>query len=267
MKNNLVEILPIALQAVKEASEAIMEIYVQDFEAQWKSDGSPVTIADIRSNDILVSYLESTNIPIISEESEKETFSVRKHYETVWCVDPLDGTKEFLKKNGEFAICVALIHQGKSILGIIASPVQRKIVIGGTEIPPATFRFEEIDFPQKWHYLMPKERVNSPLIIATSRSHPGGSEQSFTNTLKHKFGEIAYLRKGSALKFMDLAMGEADVYPRFAPTMEWDIAAGQAIIEALGGTVCEVESEEVLRYNKEDLYNPYFIVKTAAMLS
>lgn len=261
------EILPVALQAAVEAAEAIMEIYVQDFEAYWKEDGSPVTDADIRSNDILVSYLESTSIPVISEESDKEAFSSRKDYELVWCVDPLDGTKEFLKKNDEFAICLALIQNQKPILGIIASPVQRRMVIGGVDVPPAILRFEEIDFPLKWQYLLPKDNVNVPLVIAGSRSHQSGKELKFTNRMKEEFGEVEFLRKGSALKFIDLALGKADVYPRFAPTMEWDIAAGQAIIEALGGTVVHAETNETLRYNKENLYNPYFVVYTAAMLS
>ncbi len=268
MKNNLVaEILPVALNAAVEASEAIMEIYVQDFTANWKEDGSPVTIADLRSNDILVSYLESTGIPVISEESEQETFSTRKDYELVWCVDPLDGTKEFLKKNDEFAVCIALIQNQKPVLGIITSPVQRRLVIGGIDVPPAIFRFEELEFPLKWQYLLPRDHVNVPLVIAGSRSHQSGTEQKFTTSLKEKFGEVQFLRKGSALKFMDLALGKADVYPRFAPTMEWDIAAGQAIIEALGGEVVHAETQEKLHYNKENLYNPYFVVYTAPMLS
>lgn len=256
-----------ALKAAVEASEAIMEIYAQDFEAFWKEDGSPVTIADIRSNDILVGYLESTGIPVISEESEKESFTTRKQYDLVWCVDPLDGTKEFLKKNGEFAICIALIRNQQPVMGIIASPVERKLVVGGELVPPAYIEFDHIHDALKWQYIEKKEGLNSPLVIAGSRSHLSGTELKFTNELKSKFGEVVFLKKGSALKFIDLALGKADVYPRFAPTMEWDIAAGQAIIESLGGTVVHAETKEKLYYNKENLYNPYFVAYTAPMLS
>ncbi len=268
MKNTLVmDLVHTALRAAVEASEAIMEIYLQDFEAQWKEDGSPVTIADLRSNDILVGHLESTGIHVISEESEKEAFSSRKDYELVWCVDPLDGTKEFLKKNGEFAVCIALIQDQKPVLGIIASPVERKLIIGGQVIPAAHVDFKDVDDASKWRYIEKRESLNSPLVIAGSRSHLSGNDLNFTNEMKSRFGEVIFLQKGSALKFIDLALGKADVYPRFAPTMEWDIAAGQAIIESLGGTVVQADTNESLRYNKENLYNPYFVVYTAPMLS
>ncbi len=268
MKDKLVlDPIHIALEAAVDASKAIMEIYVQDFEAQWKDDGSPVTIADLKSNEVLIAHLEKTNIPFITEEGENAHFDDRKDYDWVWSVDPLDGTKEFLKKNDEFAVCIALIHQQKPVLGIIASPVERKLIIGGQLIPPAIVAFENIHDTGKWNYIEKKEHVNQPLVIAGSRSHLSGTELKFTNDLKDKYGDVTFFKKGSALKFIDLALGNADIYPRFGPTMEWDIAAGQAIIEALGGKVLHAEKQEPLRYNKANLLNPYFIVYTAPVLS
>lgn len=268
MKDELVlETIHIAMQGAVGASRAIMEIYAEDFVARWKEDGSPVTIADIRSNEVLVSHLEKTGIPFITEEGENADFNTRKDYDWLWCVDPLDGTKEFLKKNDEFAVCIALIHRQRPVLGIIASPVQEKLIIGGELVPPAMVAFEDIHDTSNWKYIERKEVVNQPLVIAASRSHVSGTELKFTNEMREKFGDVTYLRKGSALKFVDLALGQADVYPRFAPTMEWDIAAGHAIIEALGGKVVHAESREPLYYNKANLYNPYFIVYTAPSLS
>lgn len=258
--------LSVALQGAVAASEAIMEIYQQDYSAAFKADGSPVTQADLASNEVLHHYLEQTGIPLITEESVHAPFEQRAQWEYVWSVDPLDGTKEFVKKNDEFAVCIALIHNQKPILGIIASPVQREVLIGGQHIPAAHIQFDDILFTNNWRFLEQKTSVNSPLIIAGSRSHHSGTELKFNTEMREQFGEIEFMKKGSALKFFDLALGNADVYARFAPTMEWDIAAGQAIIESLGGTVCHAENGMPLYYNKANLLNPYFIVKTSAVL-
>lgn len=260
------ELLQIALEGAVEASKAIMQIYTDDFSPTMKEDGSPVTIADHASNDILVAHLNKTGIPLISEESLKAPFEERKNWDYVWCIDPLDGTKEFIKKNDEFAICIALIHQQKPILGIIASPIQGTILVGGKNIPPAIIRFEDIDRPSAWNYIEHKQQINQPLVIAVSRSQGSGTDLKFNQRVKKQFGEVVFLKKGSALKFFDLAMGHADIYARYAPTMEWDIAAGQAIIEALGGKVFHSESGEPLYYNKANLYNPYFIVHTKSVV-
>ncbi len=266
-EEQLLNCLHTAMRAAKTASEAIMEIYAQDFEANWKQDGSPVTVADIASNDVLEAILAETGIPRITEESQHETYDIRETYDWVWCVDPLDGTKEFLKKNDEFAVCIALIHKQQPVLGIIASPVNQNMIIGGREVPPAMVSFEHLENTSGWQYIERKTSLNVPFVIAGSRSHLSGTELKFTNEMREQYGEVEFLKKGSALKFMDLALGTADVYPRFAPTMEWDIAAGQAIIEALGGKVLHAENNEPLKYNKANLLNPYFVVYTAPLLS
>jgi 3'(2'), 5'-bisphosphate nucleotidase len=263
----LLEHLTLALQGAVAASEAIMTIYQQDYSADFKADGSPVTSADLASNEVLHHFLEQTGIPLITEESVHAPFDQRENWEYVWCVDPLDGTKEFVKKNDEFAVCIALIHQQRPILGIIASPVENVIMVGGKSVPPAKIHFDDILSTANWQYLEPKNSVNSPLVIAGSRSHHSGTELKFNTEMREQFGEVTFMKKGSALKFFDLALGNADVYARFAPTMEWDIAAGQAIIESLGGTVCHAENGQPLYYNKANLLNPYFIVKTQAVIA
>jgi len=194
-------------------------------------------------------------------------FHERVLCEQNWCVDPLDGTKEFIKKNGEFAVNIALIRKNNPVFGIIASPVLRKILVGDVEFGVYFFDFENLNTPSKWIKVIASGEVNSPLTIATSRSHLDEEILDFSNQLQSTFGSIQFLKKGSSLKFFDLADGNVDIYPRFAPTMEWDIASGQAILEALGGQVVDAKSLTPLKYNKEDLRNPFFIAKTHAFLT
>lgn len=256
--------IPLLLKTVVSASETIMAVYQEDFDKMLKTDGSPVTIADLKSNEILQKGLLETGLPIISEESVHEPYSERQHWETLWCVDPLDGTKEFIKQNDEFAICVALIHQQQPVFGMIVSPVLERILLGGAWYAPRFLDFDQLENPDDTALLRQPKQVHTPIQMAGSRSHLSGTELKFTNKVREQLGPVEFLKKGSALKFFDLAAGLADVYPRFAPTMEWDIAAGQAILEALGGDVLHAETHEPLRYNKPNLYNPYFIARTAA---
>lgn len=258
--------IPLVLKACIEASEAIMHIYNTGFDPSMKADGSPVTQADILSNSIIKSALEKTGIPTIMEESINSPFEIRKLWDTVWIVDPLDGTKEFIKKNGEFAVCIALVHRNQAVLGFIASPATQEIIFGGKDIPATLLAFKDLEQNGNWKIIPPKNELNQPFKIAGSRSHYSGNDLKFNQSMQELFGEIEFIKKGSALKFFDLALGKADVYPRFAPTMEWDIAAGQAIMESLGGAVVHAETDQALVYNKENLYNPYFIVKTKAVI-
>lgn len=254
-----------AVYASIEASEEILRIYSLPFQNELKEDGSPITEADLAASTIISTALATTNIPIIGEETEKSSYSIRQHWKEVWIVDPLDGTKEFIKKNGEFAVNIALVEDRIPIFGIIAHPVNQRVLLGGKAIGVYCFHFNEVASPEKWVKLEPKA-LNHPLKMISSRSHFHSNELDFIETLKQNHEEITFIKKGSSLKFFDLAFGDADVYPRFAPTMEWDIAAGQAILEALGGVVEEATTNKPLEYNKEDLYNPFFIAKTKAFL-
>lgn len=255
-----------ALRASVDASREIIRIYNNEFEAIIKEDGSPLTKADLASTKIIHSYLEPLGIPITGEETEKLAYSVRKNWTSCWCVDPLDGTKEFISKNGEFAVNIAMIENGSPTFGLIASPVNEEIIFGSKEIGVFIAQFDDLDFPDKWERINAPEKVNSPLILTASRSHGSGPMEGFTAELKRISPEIVQKSKGSSMKFFDLAKGEVDVYARFAPTMEWDIASGQAILEALGGSVINVETGLPLVYNKENLLNPFFIAKTKPLL-
>ncbi len=263
--NKLFEEYQLTIRAALDASKAIMEIYVGDFERIEKPDGSPVTIADLSASKIIAKYLRQTNIPITGEEIEKEPFSVRSKWKKVWCVDPLDGTKEFIKKNGEFVVNIALIEDGKPIYGLIASPVNKQIILGNKKYGAFQCSFEDALQPEKWRKLAQLPEVNSPVHIIASRSHYSGNLLNLAQYIEKEHGEIVSTAMGSALKFFELVNGTADVYPRFAPTMEWDIAAGQAIYEAIGGEVIQVETGKPLVYNKKDLKNPYFVASKASM--
>ena len=256
----------IALKASIEASNKIMEFYLNGFDTEIKIDGSPVTQADLASSAIIDSYLSTTGIPITSEETVKIDFEIRKDWSESWCVDPLDGTKEYVKKNGEFAVNIALIRDKKPIFGLIAAPVEQRVIFGGTETGVYITTFEEWEDSSKWIKIDSTLKINSPLMVTCSRSHNSGPILQFLHELKILHPEIDFIKRGSALKFFDLALGNADAYPRFAPTMEWDIAAGQAIIEALDGSVVHAITQEPLSYNKENLTNPNFIARTFALL-
>lgn len=248
-----------------EASEAIMSIYQTPFEVETKADHSPVTIADKTSSKIILRGLEPLNIPIISEEEEKPAYEDRKNEEYLWLVDPLDGTKEFIAKNNQFCICIALIHQGKSVLGFIADPTKKRICFGGEGLDSVyitPFNAQNI-FDKS--YQTNNLPINNPMVLAHSNHQFSGSVLKTVRLLEKHWGKMNVLRKGSALKFIDLAEGKADLYLRLAPTMEWDIAAGQAIFNQLGGEVMHFHTHQPLRYNKPQLKNPYFIALRAEL--
>lgn len=255
----------IAIEASIEASKAILDVYNSEMGIQIKADGSPVTIADLRASKIISDHLSKTNIPIMGEELVKADFSTRSNWTENWCVDPLDGTKMFILRNDEFAVNIGHVVNGRPVFGLIADPVQSKIIIGGAETGVFTFSFDQWDQPEEWTLIKAKKTSNNPVIVACSRDFLPKHDTVINEIIK-KYGPLNYLKKGSALKFFDLAEGKADLYLRFGPTMEWDIAAGQAIIEALGGQVWELQTTHSLNYNKQSLFNPPFIVKTKAVL-
>jgi 3'(2'), 5'-bisphosphate nucleotidase len=264
--NNWDQSYDVAIQAAIDASAAIMRVYATDFSPEFKQDGSPVTIADQLSSEMIHRALSSTPFPITGEEVAKQPFSERKNWEKSWCVDPLDGTKEFVRKNGEFVVNIALIEQGIPVFGVIASPVARQVIAGGLDMGAFQFSFDVAYEKKHWKELPALHQLNSPLVMISSRSHFSGNLLSLVQRLEQQFGPIAAAKMGSALKFFDLVNGKADVYPRFAPTMEWDIAAGHAIYRAIGGEVVHSSTLQPLRYNKEDLYNPEFIAFNAVCL-
>lgn len=258
--------LELAIKASLEGGEAIMEIYKNDFSVEYKEDNSPLTMADQNCNDVINSYLIKTPIPIISEENKQLDYSERKDWETCWIVDPLDGTKEFVKRNGEFTVNIALVKNGKPQLGVIYVPDQKILYYADVILKKAykvQLKSHKADLKEiidKAIEIKPAPVDQNKIRVVGSRSHMNRETTDFIESLRKDFKEVEIVSKGSSLKFCLVAEGNADIYPRFAPTMEWDTAAGQAICEAVNLKVISQETDEPLLYNKENLLNPWFLV-------
>ena len=262
------EQLKTAVKAAVHGGAAIMEIYAKDdLGVEYKEDQSPLTLADKKCNDVINSYLIKTPHPIISEENRQLEFEERKDWDTCWIVDPLDGTKEFVKRNGEFTVNIALVKNGKPVLGVIYVPDTKELYVADVlQSTAAKFQLNEhevevdsLDF--KGNEIKSAKQNAERVKVVGSRSHMNEATENFVSSLSEIYEEVTIVSKGSSLKFCLVAEGKADVYPRFAPTMEWDTAAGQAICEAAGLQVISKETDEPLLYNKENLLNPWFIVK------
>ncbi|MFD1553789.1 3'(2'),5'-bisphosphate nucleotidase CysQ [Putridiphycobacter roseus] len=254
------ETIKLLIKAVRTASEEVLKIYAEDFAVEIKPDHSPVTIADKLSSKILVKALSPLGIPIISEEEEKMSYKERENLPQIWLIDPVDGTKEFIKKNDQFCINIALVENGKATFGMIASPTESRIIFGGKEIGAFEIPYTTDDpLNEKWRVKFKNNNKNK--VIIHSNGGFSGTVVKFVRNLELKYGPLKVIKKGSALKFFDLVRGTADFYIRLAPTMEWDIAAGQAIYEAVGGEVLHIETLLPLTYNKPQLKNPYFLAK------
>ncbi|QDO93221.1 3'(2'),5'-bisphosphate nucleotidase CysQ [Formosa sediminum] len=258
--------LKIAIEASLKAGEVIMQVYDTAFNVELKDDKSPLTEADKKANDIINSFLIPTEIPIISEENKQTDYNIRKTWETCWIVDPVDGTKEFIKRNGEFTVNIALVTNGKPVLGVIYVPAVKTLYYADVNTKKG-FKVvldshnSTLDFILEHATpLQPKKANSNPVQVVGSRSHMSQDTLDFVDTLKEKGSDVEIVSKGSSLKFCLVAEGNADVYPRFAPTMEWDTAAGQAICNAVGVEVISKDTEKGLLYNKENLLNPYFLV-------
>lgn len=247
-------VLPIAIEGAEEASKEILKVYNSgDFQAEAKGDNSPLTLADKKAHHKIVEILKSTNLPILSEEGRSIPFEERKQWEYFWMVDPLDGTKEFIKRNGEFTVNIALIHKQTPVLGVVAVPVTGELFFASKGHGARLKKYnKEILLPKK----IETDLSKSGLRVVASRSHMNDETQEFINKLK----DPVLVSKGSSLKFMLLAEGSADVYPRYAPTMEWDTAAAHAIVNETGLRVLQYNTSTELQYNKADLLNPFFLV-------
>ena len=257
------ELLITAIKAAILAGSEIMKVYATDFSVEHKGDDSPLTLADKNANDVINSFLLKTNIPIISEENKQADYAIRRNWEKCWIVDPLDGTKEFIKRNGEFTVNIALIKNGKPLLGVIYVPVSKELYFTN-EVGSKSYKYvvadENIEIRELLHSateIKPLGDKTTPIKVVGSRSHLNDDTKNFIEQLQ---GDVEIVSKGSSLKFCLVAEGKAHIYPRFAPTMEWDTAAGHAICQAVGVKVLKTKSGKPLKYNKKDLLNPYFLV-------
>ena len=263
---NLEELLIKAINASINGGFEILKIYNTNFSYERKEDKSPLTIADQNCHNIIDQELRLTNIPILSEEGKHTPFEDRKKWNHLWIVDPLDGTKEFIKKNGEFTVNISLVRNKVPILGVIYVPVTKDLYFGLENI--GSFKYSNVD--NEFHDLeslitkskkLPLQYKRDNYVIVGSRSHMSKETEAFLKTKKNEKDNVDILSVGSSLKICMVAEGRADVYPRYAPTMEWDTAAGHAIAKFAGFTFLEYNSENELIYNKESLLNPWFIVE------
>ena len=256
--------LEIAIRAAIEAGNVIMEVYdSEDFQVENKDDDSPLTKADLKANAIINSYLKKTDIPIISEENKQLEYSERKDWKDCWIVDPLDGTKEFIKRNGEFTVNIAYINNNLPELGVIYVPAKMTIYYadGNSAWKQVLNDSDSIQFKASKSIRISPGKPEGKIRVVGSRSHMNEDTKTFINNLKeNSTDEIEVVSKGSSLKFCLVAEGDADIYPRFAPTMEWDTAAGQAICSAVGLKVVDKETGVEMKYNRENLLNNHFSV-------
>lgn len=258
------ELLEQVAQTAKQAGQAIMEIYNKDFSVYEKSDSSPLTDADLAAHEVIVAGLKSySDLPILSEESADIAWEERKSWEQFWLVDPLDGTKEFIKKNGEFTVNIALIDKGQPVMGVVYAPVLDTLYIASEE------GAYKVTSEGKQAIKAVVRSDNEVCKVVGSRSHQSPDIAAFLANIQ---GETEMLSMGSSLKLCLVAEGQAHLYPRLGPTSEWDTAAAHAIVRAAGGKVTilnkgsdaessYVDSGEPLLYNqKESILNPYFLV-------
>lgn len=249
--------LDAVIEIARQAGRKIMHIYGQDFAIEQKQDESPVTAADKAAHHVIMEELTKLDreIPILSEEGSEIPYGVRVTWNRFWLVDPLDGTKEFIKRNGEFTVNIAFIEHGYPILGVVYAPATDVVYAGSTE---EAFKLDSNNVRTELQVIpaTPEEAVT----IVESRSHPSKELEEWMQSLNDKYKQVQRIQRGSSLKLCAVAEGLAHFYPRFGPTMEWDTAAGQAVVEAAGGQVTTLDGER-LSYNKESLLNPYFIVK------
>jgi 3'(2'), 5'-bisphosphate nucleotidase len=257
-----------ALQTAFRAGKAIMEVYSQPFDVEYKSDNSPLTIADKKAHSIIAEGLSGTALPLLSEEGAQINYEIRKNWDHFWLIDPLDGTKEFIKKNGDFTVNIALISHQQPAFGVVYAPVPGFMYWGSKS---GSFRlnisvFNENDLVNYPKVLALAEKLpcinqTEGFLVLGSKSHLNNETESFIKELQAIHPGLSFVSRGSSLKFCTLAEGGADVYPRFGPTMEWDTAAGQAVAIFAGCTVKQAENGLPVAYNKPSLLNPFFIAE------
>jgi 3'(2'), 5'-bisphosphate nucleotidase len=266
IQNKILKDYLVAMEASVKAGIEIMKVYENgDFQVELKEDDSPVTLADKSANSIINDFLEATGIPIISEENEEIAFDKREKWNKCWIVDPLDGTKEFIKKSGEFTVNIALIENNRPVFGVIYIPVSKELYYGDVKAG-SSFKVV-IDDENKIEDLIKNAEEISPgnvqeiINVAGSRSHINKETLGFIDAIKEKYDqEVNVIPKGSSLKFCLMAEGRMDIYPRLGPTMEWDTAAGNAICKAVGLMVIDKGTEKEMLYNRKKLLNNSFVV-------
>ena len=269
-----------AIKAALEAGQVILDVYHSEFAVEHKADNSPLTRADRQSHELLIAALKGFNIPLLSEEGLEIPYKDRKKWERVWIIDPLDGTKEFIKRNDEFTVNIALVEYGLPKLGVVYAPVKDRLYfaaenlgaykidnvlgtdgsnrIGGNDHDPDKTLRRLLKTATR---LPAGKRPKTPFVIVASRSHANPDLKKLVEEKRREHGAVELISAGSSLKICMVAEGLADMYPRLGPTCEWDTAAGQAVAEMAGAKLLDYKTGEPLKYNRPDLLNPWFVVR------
>jgi len=282
MKN--IELLKLSLEAVMRASESILSIYNDEIEVEYKDDGSPLTLADRKANDNICKILSLSNFPILSEENSLESYDKRKKWRKFWLIDPIDGTKGFIKKNGEFTINIAFLENNNPTIGVVYNPTSGILYCGFENKAYKLIKNENFDnftslirnidsYLSNLKPIKVNENTKTPVKVIGSKNHSNKKTRMIISDIKNYFGSIELQSSGSSIKICLVAEGKADIYPRLGTTCEWDIAAAHAILKFAGGNIfiykdelpisCYFNSSEFpqnIKYNKKFLQNPYFIV-------
>ena len=255
--------LKLAIEASIQAGKKIIEIYnSDDFNLEYKLDDSPITLADTASNKIIENILEASNIPILSEEGNILDFNKRKNLKHLWIVDPLDGTKEFIKKNNEFTVNISLVENSIPVIGVIYAPALNVLYFSERKLGAYKILITDLDkFDKSKAFRLPLVEKSNEYKVLTSRSHLDDKTLDYIDNLKVNNLKVVSVPMGSSLKFCLLAEGLADCYPRFSSCMEWDTAAGQVMCEQVGFKVVDLKTMKPIVYNRENLINNYFIAK------
>jgi len=284
MSDMMMQYLSFALVAAKKAGAEILGVYQDKIDVTYKEDNTPLTLADKRAHNVILNHLRVESlrhIPLLSEEGKHIPYEERKSWQSLWLVDPLDGTKEFVKRRDEFTVNIALIEANRPVLGVVFAPAKDSLYFAAAGF--GSYKLEDLEIIEEMEGKTAKHRQDNELVaelvgsakklpihefadrsidkltLVGSRSHGTEALTEFVDNLKKQYGEVELIPAGSSLKFCRVAEGTAASYPRFGPTMEWDTAAGHCIVEQSGGAVLDMDQRTSLAYNKEDLHNPGFI--------
>lgn len=260
------DVLKISIDAAIEAGKRILEVYGEEFKVEIKTDNSPLTEADKKSHLAIKEILSPLSIEMLSEEGKQLPYSARKDWKKFWLIDPLDGTKEFIKRNGEFTVNIALIENGYPVAGVVYVPVTGKTYYGAEGTGSFVFTYNSSDNKSVESYMASAEKIPGADVpgvytVVASRSHNTPETENFIEEKRKVYGDVELISSGSSLKLCLVAEGKANIYPRLAPTMEWDTAAGHAVAKFAGCKVYNFETGKELQYNKENLLNPWFVVE------
>ncbi len=265
------ELLYTAIQASVKAGKHIEHVYQHPVEIEYKSDDTPVTIADKQANDLIEKELQATGIPVLGEEGVHHSYEERKNWDQLWVVDPLDGTKEFINRNGEFTVNIALAENGEPTIGVIFSPIFKDLYFASKDL--GSFKLDRhtyIENIEKFPSLtleeiislsvkLPLQQLPAAHTIVASRSHPNVETKHYIQNRKQEKEKVELIYTGSSIKMCLIAEGKAHEYPRYGRTMEWDTCAGNCILKYAGGEIISLEDNLPLRYNKENIENPHFL--------